>query len=204
MTTRSSASRKWPSTTIIPAGGKAGPCCTISSISISGMPCRRPTSLCCAPRPRWRTSGCRQNMTPPIRRRSSGGGGRRAAAAVHAADHGCLAARGARPLCGRVQDQRRLQEGLGGDACLPQRPISVVASRRADLRQLSRSQPHPHLTAVERTITRRRRGGPEFFSECAIVLGWRYTFRFHPSINIEFLRRCPASKKLANGQGGTL
>src|SRR5215510_12321459 len=52
--------------------GKAGPCCTISSISISGMPCRRPTSLCCAPRPRWRTSGCRQSMTPSIRRRSSG------------------------------------------------------------------------------------------------------------------------------------
>src|SRR5499433_4435308 len=40
MTTRSSASRKWPSTTIIPAGGKAGPCCTILSTSISGMPCR--------------------------------------------------------------------------------------------------------------------------------------------------------------------
>src|SRR5262252_1888843 len=48
-TTRSSASRKWRSTTTTPAGGKAGPCCTISSTSISGTHCRRPTSHCCGP-----------------------------------------------------------------------------------------------------------------------------------------------------------
>src|SRR5262249_52815685 len=79
------------------------------------------------------------------------GGGRRAAAAVHAAGDGCLAASGARSLCRSVQEQCRLQEGLGGDACLPQRPKSVVAGRRADLRQRSRSQTQPHLIAVART-----------------------------------------------------
>ena len=31
--------------------------------SISGTRCRRPTSRSCGPRPRWRTSGCRQSTT---------------------------------------------------------------------------------------------------------------------------------------------
>src|SRR5262249_20064410 len=79
------------------------------------------------------------------------------AAAVHTAGDGRLAASGARSLCRSVQEQCRLQESLGGHACLPQRPISVVAGRRADLRQLSRSQPQPHLIVVARTIIPRRR-----------------------------------------------
>jgi TRAP-type mannitol/chloroaromatic compound transport system substrate-binding protein len=49
------------------------------------------------------------------------------------------------------EEQCRLQEGLGGDARLPQRPVSVVASRRVDVRQLSRAQPQSHLIRRSRS-----------------------------------------------------
>ena len=54
MTTRSSASRRSPNTTTIPASGKAARPCTRSAISRSGIRCRRitrPSSPAPAPRP---------------------------------------------------------------------------------------------------------------------------------------------------------
>ncbi len=88
-----------------------------------------------------------------IRRRQSGRAqaprrGGRAAAPIPAADDGRLVARSPRPLCRSVADQRRLQEGVGSHAGVPQRPVSVVAGRRAQLRQLSGAQSQPHVTGV--------------------------------------------------------
>src|ERR1044072_7424066 len=85
-----------------------------------------------------------------IRRRQSGraqapGCGRRAAATVPAAGDGCFVARGARRLQRSLQDQPRFQESVGGDARLPQRPVSMVAGGRADLRHVSCAQSCPHL-----------------------------------------------------------
>jgi len=70
-TTRSLASTRSPSTTIIPAGGRAAQRCTSSSIWTSGMPCRRLTGRCSRRSVATPTWTFRRDMTRAIRRRSS-------------------------------------------------------------------------------------------------------------------------------------
>jgi TRAP-type mannitol/chloroaromatic compound transport system substrate-binding protein len=48
------------------------------------------------------------------------------------------------------KDQCRLQEGFRRHACLPQRPVSVVAGGRVELRHVSGAQSQPRLIAATR------------------------------------------------------
>ena len=73
-------------------------------------------------------------------------GGRRATAPVPAGGDGRLPEGLARALRRGLGGQCRLQEGLGVDARLPQRPVSVVAGRRIHLRHLPDPQPDPRLS----------------------------------------------------------
>ena len=52
----------------------------------------------------------------------------------------------ARGLQRSLREERRLQEGLGAHAGVPQRPVSVVARRRIHLRRLHDPQSHADVT----------------------------------------------------------
>ena len=68
-------------------------------------------------------------------------------AGVFAVDHGCEPEGVARGLQRSVGQERRLQESLGRDAGVPQRPVSVVARRRIHLRRLPDPQPDADVSA---------------------------------------------------------
>ncbi len=71
MTTRSSASTRWPASSIIRAGGKAAPCCTPPCTCRSGTSCRSTTRRsCAAPRP-TPTPRCSRSTTRATRPPSS-------------------------------------------------------------------------------------------------------------------------------------
>src|ERR1700674_1099927 len=90
--------------------------------------------------------------------------GRRGAEAVLAADHGSLPEGRERGLCRNLGRQRRLQEDLGIDPGLPQRPVSVVAGRGVLLRHLHDPDPAAQLSATQTLKAKPGASAPGFFA----------------------------------------
>src|ERR1051325_1230457 len=80
------------------------------------------------------------------------GRGRRATPPIPSGSDGCVPEGFARALRRRLGGECRLQEDLGVDARVPERPVSVVAGRRIYLRHVPDPKPDPRLKSNARNM----------------------------------------------------
>ena len=136
-TTRSSACRRWRSSTTTRAGGKAAPCCTCRSTRRSGRRCPRPTRRSCraaAAQAHNFMVGRYDALNPVALKKLHCQ--RHAAAPLLRSHPRCLLQGRQRGLSRDQRQERGLQEALGVDQGLPRRPVPVAAAGRPHLRQL--------------------------------------------------------------------